>query len=111
VFIEKQVATSGRRSHAGFTLIELLEFILAAALAAWLAGRLASQCHGSWKTVVFCTVIVVGTAVFGFSILIGLAYVFEAVERRSIEGRTGCGPTRKPVEPEPEGDEIVRGGP
>ena len=78
----------GRRNDAGFTLIEVLEFIVAAFLALWLAGRLASQFHGIWYARVFWAAFFIGTAAFGFSIMVGFAYVFDYIERRGARATT-----------------------
>jgi hypothetical protein len=83
----RQAIDPGRRDDAGFTLIEVLEFILAASLAVWLSGRLASRFHGVWHALVFCAATFVGTAAFGFSIMIGLAYGFDYIKCRYYKYR------------------------
>lgn len=61
--------------NAGYTLIELLEFIFASFLARLLAERVASHIAGVWHTPALWTITILGTLVFGFSIIIGQGYI------------------------------------
>ena len=70
------------RREAGYTLIELLEFILAAAIATFLAERLAAHFHDAMHTVVFYAVTIIGTLGLGLSFMIGFGHIFNYFDRR-----------------------------
>lgn len=75
------IAHHQKSLFAGYTIIEIIEFIIAIILARWLADNLSSHFEGTWHTVVFWIVAIVGNLVFFLCLLFAFGYLFECCHK------------------------------